>query len=139
MTVLPAERSTRLVWRWVLLYTAATPGPIRDRRREELCSHLWEARSAGVRPRRVVAAAARGIGSDISWALTAGIAALFRSLGTPTPYVVLAGVLPLQAWIVSSLADPRLAQAAEASAGLGGPTLLICAGAIWVVRRAHRS
>ena len=52
---------------WVWVYTAAAPPGSRDRRRDELASHLWEARSAGVTERRLAAEALRGGVDDLRW------------------------------------------------------------------------
>ena len=56
-----------LVDGWLWLYTAAVPPGSRDRRRDELASHLSEARSAGVTERRLAAEALRGGVDDLRW------------------------------------------------------------------------
>ena len=56
-----------LVDLWLWLYTASVPSGSRDRRRDELASHLWEARSAGVTTCRLAAEALRGAVDDLRW------------------------------------------------------------------------
>jgi hypothetical protein len=122
----------------VLVYTSATPRPLRERRRDEMRSHLWEAESAGVASRRVAAAALRGVAADVSWALSAGVLAVLRSFGGPTPYVVLAAICPLQAWVVSTVASQPFAHLSEGAGAIGGPALLLLAVLVWTARRTRR-
>ena len=65
----------RMTLAWVRAYTRGVPEPIRDERRSELESDLWEhratARQAGVGPRAtslsVAARALAGIPADLAW------------------------------------------------------------------------
>jgi hypothetical protein len=61
---------------------------------------------------------------------------LVRSFATPTPYVALAPVFPVQAWIVSSVAVGATAQLAERLGAIGGAVMLAVAGLIWLARRS---
>jgi hypothetical protein len=62
---------------WVRFYTAGLPEAVRDRRRDELKSHLYElqdhARAAGYTPKEIAVQLAlgwlRGIPADLSWRL----------------------------------------------------------------------
>ena len=105
------------------------------RRRGEIRSHLWESAHAGQSTTAVTLAALRGVGSDLSWAVTRGVPQLLRSFGTPTPYVALAPIFPVQAWIVSSLAVGRTAHLAESVGAAGGGVMLGLAGLVWLLRR----
>src|SRR5439155_6158998 len=141
MTVVTHDRmrgSSRWVWRWCVAYTALTPAGSRQRRREEIRSHLWESDRAGLPAVAVVLAAARGAVSDLAWVATVGLPALGRSFGTPTPYVVLAPLFPIEGWIVSALFLGRTAHLGEFIGATGGGTMLFLAGAVWLIRRRIR-
>ena len=56
-----------LVNLWLWLYTAAAPQAPRDRRREELASHLFEARSVEVTGGSLFVEALRGGLNDLRW------------------------------------------------------------------------
>jgi hypothetical protein len=129
------HRSTRLLWLWCVAYTAITPHDSRGRRRAELRSHLWESEHAGLPPRALLFAAVRGWYDDVTWAVQRGAFGLWRSLATPTPYVVLALAFPVQAWIVSSASNGHPARISERLGGVGGPALLLVAAVVWGLRR----
>jgi hypothetical protein len=101
-------------------------------------SHLWEAERAGNSPRRELFAALAGLRADVAWAATRGLLAVARSFASPTPYVVLAAVSPLQAWILSSVTGRRVAQVSEGVGALGGVVMLMLAATVWLATR-HRS
>ena len=132
------RRSTRAVWLWCVAYTALAAPPSRERRRGELRSHLWESEQATLRGRLVALAAVRGAVHDIGWAMSSGIPRLARSFGTPTPYVVLAPLFPVQAWIVSALTVGTVAHVAEGTGAIGGGVMLMFAGLAWLTQRARR-
>lgn len=130
--------STVVVWRWCVAYTALTPKEARERRRQEMRSHLWESSRAGESAAALLGAALRGLGSDLSWAVGHGVPGLVRSFGTPTPYVALAPVFPVQAWIVSAVAaSGSTAHVAEGLGSIGGGAMLAVAGLVWLLRRAR--
>jgi hypothetical protein len=126
----------RVAWLWCVAYTAVAPQDSRERRRGEISSHLWESQHARLSPRAVGWAALRGAGSDLVWAVTCGVPRLVRSFGTPTPYVALAPVFPIQAWIIASLTIGSTANIAESVGAAGGLAMLAVAGLIWLVRRS---
>ena len=136
MTTL-SRRSSRWVWGWCVVYTALAASPSRERRRGEMRSHLWESERAHVSGWRVASAALRGVVNDVVWALGSGVPRVARSFGTPTPYVVLAPLFPVQAWIVSALAVGTWAHIAENIGALGGGGMLLCAAMAWLVRRSR--
>jgi hypothetical protein len=78
-----------LTRRWVRLYTAGLPPEIREARRAELESDLWEqdheAAAAGVRPTmtamQVLHRLVRGLPADLSWRQQQGGAKVFRKAG----------------------------------------------------------
>jgi hypothetical protein len=131
-------RSSRVLWLWCVAYTAATPREVRHRRRAELRSHLWECEHAGLPSRAVMWAAVRGAFDDIAWTVRCGALGLVRSFTTPTPYVVLAALMPIQAWLVSSFNDSGPAQISQGVGGFGGPAMLLLAGAAWWVQRQRQ-
>ena len=137
-TFRPANRPVRWVWWWCLAYTSVAPAFARRSRRDELRSHLWESEQAGLSPRSVVWAALRGAIHDLAWAARRGLPALGRSFGTPTPYVVLAPLFPVEGWIVSALFVGRVAQIGERVGAVGGGASLAIAGAVWLLRRRTR-
>ena len=130
-------RSSRVVWVWCLAYTALATPPLRDRRRGELRSHLWESERAELRGRSVALAALLGAVHDVAWALSSGIPRLARSFGTPTPYIVLAPLFPAQAWIVTSLTVGHGAHVAGMTGVIGGGGMLLCAGMAWLWQRTR--
>jgi hypothetical protein len=132
-----SRRSTRVVWAWCIAYTAVATPPSRERRRGELRSHLWESEHARLPARAVAFAAVRGVGHDVGWALASGLPRLARSFGTPTPYVVLAPLFPVQAWIVSALTVGTVAHVAEGAGALGGGVMLMFAGLAWLMQRTR--
>ena len=129
------HRSSRVVWVWCLTYTALATPPLRERRRGELQSHLWESERAELRARSIALAALLGAVHDVAWALSSGIPRLARSFGTPTPYIVLAPLFPVQAWIVSALTVGSVAHIAEGTGAIGGGVMLLCAGLAWLLQR----
>ncbi|HET7310603.1 MAG TPA: hypothetical protein VFJ17_04695 [Mycobacteriales bacterium] len=130
--------SVRWVWWWCLAYTSLTPAPARVSRRDELRSHLWESQHAGLSTRAVTWAALRGALHDLTWAASRGVPALGRSFGTPTPYLVLAPLFPIEGWTVSALYVGRTAHIGEFIGSVGGGSMLAIAGAVWLVRRHLR-
>ena len=137
-TFRPASRSVRWVWWWCLAYTSLTPAHARALRRDELRSHLWESQHAGQLPAAVLGAAVRGALHDLMWAAGRGLPALGRSFGTPTPYVVLAPLFPIEGWIVSAVFVGRTANVGQGVGAIGGGLLLLVAGSIWLLRRRLR-
>jgi hypothetical protein len=137
-TFRPAAQPVRLVWWWCIAYTALAPSVARRARREELRSHLWESECAGQAPRAVMWAALRGSLHDLTWAGARGIPAVGRSFGTPTPYVVLAPLFPVEGWIVSALYVGHTAHVGAGIGSAGGCTMLLIAGLIWLARRRAR-
>ena len=135
MTTLTA-RTSRLVWLWCVVYTAAAPVEPRQRRRGELRSHLWESEAAKLPSSAVLFAAARGLFDDAGWAVRSGLPRLGRSFGTPTPYVALAPIFPVQAWAVSALTVGSVAHLSESIGAAGGGLMLALAGLVWLVRRS---
>ena len=134
MTAL-THRSSRAVWGWCVVYTALTPTAVRQRRRAEIRSHLWESEHSHLSGAAVVLAAARGALHDVGWVAARGLPALGRSFGTPTPYVVLAPAFPIQAWIVSSVTTSAVAHPFEGLGAFGGGVMLVAAGLVWVIRK----
>jgi hypothetical protein len=126
------RRSSRLAWTWCLAYTAPVRPEIRQRRRDEIFSHLWESESSGVRAVRVLSATCRGMADDLSWSCRRGWreAALL-----PEPWVAVAAMLPVGAAVVSAVAAAPLAHAAEGVGVIGGGTLLGVSALLWLRRR----
>src|SRR4051794_26704415 len=137
-TVTRLRGSSRWIWRWCIAYTSLTPARSRQRRREEIRSHLWESERAGLPGTAVTMAALRGAASDLVWVAMVGLPALGRSFGTPTPYVVLAPLFPIQAWVVSALYVGRTAHIGEQLGRVGGGSMLLVATIVWMVRRTFR-
>ena len=129
------RRSSRAVWVWCVAYTAIATVPARDRRRGEIRSHLWESEHQPLSPASVTLAALRGLLHDVGWALASGIPRLGRSFGTPTPYIVLAPMFPIEGWIVSALTVGRVAHIGEFVGATGGGAMLTLAAVAWLVRR----
>jgi len=130
-----ARRSSQVVWVWCVAYTAVATVPARERRRGEIRSHLWESERAPLSPGAVVLAAVRGALSDLGWAMASGIPRLGRSFATPTPYVVLAPLFPIEGWIVSAVSVGRAAHIGAFVGATGGGSMLALAGAAWLLRR----
>ena len=131
-----ATRSLRLLWMWCRVYTAFVPDEERLRRREEVCCHLWESECAGLAPRSVLWAAVRGSIDDLRWSAGKAGFRLARWLLTPMPYVVIAGVLTLQAWIFSLFVQQ--ADRNTHISSLAGIGALMVAGLLWSIRRMRR-
>ena len=55
---------------WTRLYTAGLPGDLREARRAEIESDLWESVSDGAPARHILARLALGIGDDLTWSVT---------------------------------------------------------------------
>ena len=130
-----ARRSSHIVWVWCVAYTAVATPMSRERRRGEIRSHLWESEHLALPAAAVMLAAVRGALHDIGWALASGIPRLGRSFGTPTPYIVLAPMFPIEGWIVSALTVGRVAHLGEFVGATGGGAMLSLAGVAWLVRR----
>ncbi len=85
---------SRAVLAWCNLYTAVAPPPARQRRREELASHLWEATEAGFTRLQLLRGAARGVIDDVRWcALERRLAGLPPVIFGPNGSTALAGLL----------------------------------------------
>jgi hypothetical protein len=130
-----ARRSSRLVWAWCVAYTTVATPPARERRRGEIRSHLWESEHLLLPAVAVVLAGLRGVLHDLGWALASGVPRLGRSLGTPTPYIVIAPLCPVEGWIVSGLAVGRVAHIGEFVGATGGGSMLALAAAAWLLQR----
>jgi len=130
-----ARRSSHLVWVWCVAYTTVATPTARERRRGEIRSHLWESERLPLPATAVVLAAVRGLLHDVGWALASGVPRLGRSFGTPTPYIVLAPMFPIEGWIVSALTVGRVAHVGEFIGATGGGAMLSLAGVAWLVRR----
>jgi len=83
-------------------------------------------------------AAVRGVMHDLGWAAARGVPALGRSFGTPTPYVVLAPLFPIEGWVVSALYVGRTANIGQGVGSIGGGAMLLFAAVAWLVRRRMR-
>jgi hypothetical protein len=128
-------RSSRFVWRWCLAYTAPTPRAVRERRRAEMSNHLWESERAGLSPRHVMRAAMAGVRDDVGWAAGSGFAALARSFRTPTPYVVIAALFPIQGAISSGVTRYPLSSRLAGLGWFGGMAMLCAAAVAWLLQR----
>ena len=58
---------SRLATAWCRAYTTMVPADPRARRREEIESFVWEARSAGLSGLRIVIGAIKGAFDDLRW------------------------------------------------------------------------
>ena len=89
MSALLLTHIIRLTRRWVRLYTAGLPTEVREARRAELESDLWEqeqeAGAAGCRPTTTALHVLRrfmlGIPADLSWRQQQGGSKIFRKAG----------------------------------------------------------
>jgi hypothetical protein len=85
---------------WTRLYTASLPIELRDARRAEVESDLWESLSDGEPSRHILARVALGIVDDLTWSLTlmdtSTRATTFWSIGSLAIFVL--------AWLWLSLA-----------------------------------
>src|SRR3954465_5727334 len=130
-----ARRSSRIVWVWCVAYTTVATLPARERRRGEMRSHLWESEQLPLPAAAVVLAAARGLLHDLGWALASGIPRLGRSFSTPTPYIVLAPLFPIEGWIGCALTVGRTAYIGQFVGSTGGGSMLALAGTAWMLQR----
>lgn len=126
------HRWLRIAWMWCLLYTSFVPEPVGARRRVEVLGHLWESQRAGLRPRSVAGACARGALQDVRWSLRRGGR---RTAAAPATWVAVAAALPVTALVVSSVADDGTAGRVEAVALYGSLSLLAVSGLLAVRRR----
>ena len=133
-----ARWTTRVCWRWCRVYTAVTPAGARERRRLEIYSHLWESEGAALPGGAVLLASVRGSAADIGWVIACGLPVAGRAFRTPTPYVVLAAVCPLQAWALSALAPSSVAGPSEVAGSAGGAALLLVALVAWLTGRRRQ-
>lgn len=117
---------------WCLLYTSLVPEPAGGRRRVEVLGHLWESERAGLRPRAVAIACARGALHDVRWSLRRGGR---QTASAPGTWVAVAAALPVAALLVSSFADEATAGRAEGLALFGSLPLLGVSGLLAVWRR----
>lgn len=67
--------ATRVVDRWVGLYTLALPRSVAVERRDEVLSDVWEEQAAGRRSLGVLARAAAGAPADLAWRAKKGFVA----------------------------------------------------------------
>jgi hypothetical protein len=133
-----SRRSSLIAWGWCVTYTAITPRAARERRRGEVRSHLWESEHADLPGIAVVLAALRGLLHDIGWALARLLPQVARSFGTPTPYVVLAPLFPVEGWIVAAVATGRAASIGTGIGAVGGGAMLALAALAWLTQRRQR-
>lgn len=124
-------RSARLAWLWCLAYTIPVGPDLRDRRRDELLSHLWESEAAGVPAHRLLGAVLRGAGDDLLWSLRRGWR---HTVALPETWVAVAALFPVGAWIAAML-SPSGGNRVDVVGGLGGPVCLAVSGATWLRRR----
>lgn len=104
-----------LVLGWCALYTSAAPEDHRDRRREEIRSHVWETldvhgHGLGTRA-RLLAACLRGAVADLAWCdevrREAGALPLPAALLIgPTGATVIGGLLIVGAFLTSLIPGP---------------------------------
>ena len=130
-------RSSRLVWRWCVAYTAIAPRDQRDRRRSELIDHLYESQRAGQSQRAVLGAALAGVADDVSWSVRLGALRVLRSFLTPLPYLIAAGILPVQAAFYWSNQTGHGADVATGISEIAAVACLALAGSIHLLRRRH--
>ena len=95
-----ANAAVRVARWWTRCYTAALPGDVRDARRAEVESDLWESMADGGAARHILARLALGILDDLTWSMTrmdtSTRAATGWSLGTLATFAL--------AWLWLSLA-----------------------------------
>ncbi|HJQ43927.1 MAG TPA: hypothetical protein VJ831_12640 [Jatrophihabitantaceae bacterium] len=130
-------RTSRLVWRWCVAYTAMAPRDQRDRRRIELQDHLHESERAGHRGRSVLRAAAAGVPDDLTWSFGLGVMRLLRAFLTPVPYLVAATILPIQAAFYWGNRTGNSAHVATGISELAAVGCLALAGTAYLLRRRH--
>jgi urease accessory protein UreF len=127
-----------LPWAWCLAFTATLPREARQRRRDEMRSHLWESREAGLATRSVGWASLRGAADDVLWAISQWARAIGRQLKTPTPYVVAAVILVVQAAFAWNAAASWLEHDVQGGSLLAAMALLVVAASVAAVRRRRR-
>ena len=102
----------RVVLAWCAVYTLAAPAADRERRREEIRSHVWEtfdAWGAGWRTRlRLASACARGVFADLAWCeemrRASGLPPLVAAvLVSPAGATAFAGFLIVGTYLASTL------------------------------------
>lgn len=67
--------ATRVVDRWVGLYTLALPRSVAVERRDEVLSDVWEEQAAGRQSLGVLARAVAGVPADLAWRTRKGLVA----------------------------------------------------------------
>jgi hypothetical protein len=94
---------------WTRVYTAGLPGHLRDARRAEVESDLWESVADGAPPRHILARVALGVVDDLTWSLT------FMDTNTRATTTWSVGTLLALAlaWIWLSLAPQSIAMQAS--------------------------
>ena len=137
MTTAFEGRTSRVIWRWCVAYTAMAPREQRERRRIELSDHLRESERAGHRQRAVLGAAVAGIPDDVTWSFRLGLARLMRSFLTPVPYLVVAAILPVQGGFYWGNRSGHLAHVMMGVSSIGAAGCLALAALVWFVRRAR--
>ena len=65
-----ANAAARVTRWWTRCYTAGLPGDVRDARRAEIESDLWDSLADGNSTRHILARLALGIPDDLTWSLT---------------------------------------------------------------------
>ena len=65
-----ANAAARVTRWWTRCYTAGLPGDVRDTRRAEIESDLWDSLADGNSTRHILARLALGIPDDLTWSLT---------------------------------------------------------------------
>lgn len=131
------ERGSRIIWRWCVAYTSIAPREHRERRRSELIDHLYESQQTGQPQRAVLGAALAGAADDVSWSLQLGLLRLVRSFLTPVPYLIAAGVLPVQAAFYWGNKTGNSAHVATGISEIAAAACLALAGSIYLLRRRH--
>jgi hypothetical protein len=125
-----------LPWVWCVAFTATLPREARQRRRDEMRSHLWESREAGLASRSVGWATVRGAADDLLWAVGQWGRAAGRLLQQPTAYVVAAVVVVVQAAFAWNAAASWLTHDVQGGSLLMAIVLLVVAASVAAVR--HR-
>ncbi len=145
-----AERAAGLAQRWVAAYTRGLPPAVRERRRAELASDLWEQRAAG----RAAGTPEPAVGRSIVWRTVAGAPADLRwrrrQLTAPRGWQLASAHAPsrLPAWVVLTalLAVFQIATGLQSAllpvnrsaAGAAGTLAVAGTGVLLLVGIAHR-
>jgi hypothetical protein len=87
---------------WTRFYTAGLPEPLREARRAEVESDLWESVADGAPSRHILARVALGVVDDLSWSLTFMDTTTRHTAGWSIGSLAVLGV----AWLWLSQAQP---------------------------------